>query len=147
MSFISRFYGPFYDYLGHVADDTLMAQRAIAQNIANANNPNYHPVHVEFEQELQRELRDKMPFLSFQLTPQGQVQPLEENLQVKLTGFDPEFMEQSAHYTPKVIRDSKGKVDLNYEMAKMAQLQFIDGLQYDTLNPAWARFAFETLSK
>lgn len=146
-SWMSKLYGPFYEYLDHVANDTLMAQKAIAQNIANAQNPNYHPIHVEFESMLKKELRDKLPFLSYELTPEAKAQPLEGEMHVELSGFDPEFLDQSADYAPKVIRDPKGKVDLNYEMAQLSKLQFIDGLQYNVTNPGWAKFALDTLAK
>lgn len=145
-TFATKFFGPFYQLLDHAGNAFFMAEKAVAQNIANANNPNYHPIHVEFEKELQKELRDKMPFLSFELTPEGKTQPLDGDLEVKLTGFDPEFTDDPSGYAPKIIQE-KGKVDLNYEMSQLAQLQYRYGLVNNTFNPAWSRHALDILSK
>lgn len=147
MVLAERFFGPFYQFLGNAGDATFMAQRAIAQNIANANNPNYHPVHVEFEQELQRQLRETLPMVARDWGAPTVTQPNLNALPSMKMDFDPEFYDQTKDYKPKIIRDPKGKVDLNYEMAQLAQMQFRFGLIEDVVQPAWGRYAIETLTK
>jgi len=146
MVYAERLFGPFYQYLENAGNDAFLAQKAISQNIANANNPNYHPIHVEFEHELQRQLSQTLPMVSRANGDPSLGQPSETNLEMKLD-FDPEFKDESRDYTPKIIRDPKGKVDLNYEMAQLAQMQFRFGLVEDVVAPSWSRYAIETLTK
>ena len=45
-----------FDLLGRLIDATEVRHRAISNNIANVNTPNYRRMDVEFEQQLAREL-------------------------------------------------------------------------------------------
>jgi flagellar basal-body rod protein FlgB len=45
-----------FDLLGRLIDATDVRHRAISNNIANVNTPNYRRMDVEFEQQLAREL-------------------------------------------------------------------------------------------
>lgn len=45
-----------FDLLGRLIDATEVRHRAISNNIANVNTPNYRRIDVEFEQQLAREL-------------------------------------------------------------------------------------------
>ena len=45
-----------FDLLGRLIEATEVRQRAISNNIANVNTPNYHRMDVEFEEQLAKEL-------------------------------------------------------------------------------------------
>ena len=45
-----------FDLLGRLIDATEVRHRAISNNLANVNTPNYRRMDVEFEEQLTREL-------------------------------------------------------------------------------------------
>lgn len=45
-----------FDLLGRLVEATEVRQRAISNNIANVNTPNYRRIDVEFEEQLAKEL-------------------------------------------------------------------------------------------
>ena len=131
MSFATKFFGDYYQYMEDALNALALQQKAIANNISNADNPNYHPVEVSFENQLQNMLAE---------------QDSDSDLHVHLH-FDPEFQPggTEASFRPQVVQEPNQHVDLNYEMAQLAKTQILYDLAAGAVKPGWTKFVIETM--
>lgn len=85
-----------------------LKQKAISNNIANVNTPNFKPAKVEFRQFLQEEL-DKISFVGTKTNP--------KHLNIgSSASSEPVLVTQST-----VIKNGGNGVDLDYEMSEMTK--------------------------
>jgi len=134
MSFRTNFFG-FYDATVLQTLDALqLREQAISQNIANASNPNYHPVSVDFEEQLQ------------EIVASRTASPDEKALQIKLD-FDPEFHANASGIHPTITRSPVAHVDLNHEMAQLAKTQLLYNYMTDSAKQGWKKYIIENLTK
>lgn len=132
MSYVTKFFGDYYQYMENALDGLQTQQRAIADNIANADNPNYHAVHVNFQNQLQDILK------------KGDDD--DDDMQVHLEGFDPEFNVQDPNnFKPQISTDPNSHVDLNYEMAQLAKTQMLYNFATGAVKPGFTKFVIETM--
>lgn len=113
-------------------DGLSVRQKAITENIANAGDPNYRPIRVDFGSYFQDALEE---FQSFRgQKPKGPLSIDPNDLRMHFS-FDPEFDAENngrakgdlgpmPAFKPHIYRDTK-HVDLNQEMADLAKTQIL----------------------
>ncbi len=106
--------------VSRVMDMQLQRQNVIMSNIANVDTPNYKPLELEFEKELQDALRldvrGKMA-----TTSSGHLPSMYDNLMYN-ADWSRRFMPRKAH--------GEDRVNLDSEMVEMTK----NNLQYNTLS-------------
>lgn len=137
-----RFFGNLYfGFMEDVLDALYVKRMAISKNIANINNPNYHPIHVEVTK----------PFEKYYQELWNKNLHNEDNFAMEdiKFDFDPEFHAEGTsdgHAHPIVTR-TDGKVDLNYEMGELYKTQ----LQYNAVaengRPSYGRDVLDQMLK
>ncbi len=130
MNYATNFFGPWFGYFEHAMDGLSLEQKAIANNIANANNPNYHPENVNFQGQLKQLLAESS------LAGGGGNQPFE----IRLTGFSPEFqsaIQDASDSSPKIEVEGNKKVNLNQQMADLAKVQILYDIAAKSFTPKW----------
>ena len=111
---------PHVELMGTVMDMQLQRQNVIMGNIANVNTPQYRPLELDFESELQKALN---------LDARGKMSRTQDGHMPSV--FDPENFgpSWSAELKPGVVH-GEDRVNLEKEMVKMAQ----NNLQYTALS-------------
>ncbi len=132
MSYRDKFFGGYAEYMRTALDAIALQQKATAQNIANVNNANYHPEHVNFQDHLKK-MYDKM-------------WGGEGDLDVKLD-FDPEIAGEEAQSPASVVRDPVNHVDLNHEMADLSRIQVMYAVAENAGRNSFSKYVIETLTK
>src|SRR5438105_3317175 len=109
--FRDRFFSGYYSFMEDALGAILAKRNAITQNIANINNPNYHPVHVEYENQFEQYYNEFWKKYGPDEAATLDIPPMKLN-------FDPSFHEPGStgatHLKPTIVRDPVGKVDLNH---------------------------------
>ena len=111
---------PHVELMGAVMDMQLQRQNVIMGNIANVNTPQYRPLELKFETELQKALN---------IDIRGKLSRTRDGHMPSV--FDPEGFGPSwrAEFKPSVVH-GEDRVNLEKEMVKMAQ----NNLQYTALS-------------
>lgn len=149
------FWGTYYYAMEHYLDGLALEERAISQNIANANTPGYHPVHIDFGNYFGERLKAFNQFRSWNSTND----PLAIGVQYMYFDFDPSF---DAYYDelvannfpysessplppfrPKVVHSPKAGVNINQEMAKLAKIQVLYNMYAVEDTPASSRYMID----
>lgn len=138
MSYATNFFGPWFGYFEHAMSGLSLEQKAIANNIANANNPNYHPEKVDFQSQLKGLLAESS------LGGGGGNQ----SFQVHLTGFSPEFqsMIPNSSSNPRIEVEENKKVNLNQQMADLAKVQIMYDIAAKSFTPKWEQIPIQGLT-
>ena len=117
------------DTLAHAMNFRLQRQNAISANIANVDTPNFMPVELKFNEQLDSFMKGHSP-LELSKTHQGHKVMGEDG---SLPIFDP-IEKAEIEYDAYSLPDKKGNsVDIDRETSKMAQNQ----LMYRTLVTAY----------
>lgn len=144
MSYRDKFFSGYFSYMENALDALLMQRRAISQNIANANNPNYHPIHVKFQDQL-----EKMYYGPNHL---GGVLKKDDDLQIDPIqfNFDPEFKAEDSsvdRLEPVVTRDMNNRVDLNHEMGELYKTQLLYNVIAENGRPNYGKDVLDIMLK
>jgi flagellar basal-body rod protein FlgB len=99
---------PLIGVMSRAMDASALRQKAIANNIANVDTPNYKPVEVSFEKLLQKEIDSSFT---------GKVTN-EKHVAIGRTGNMPTPESVKANI---VMKNSENGVDVDYEMSEMSK--------------------------
>jgi flagellar basal-body rod protein FlgB len=106
------FNDPALKSLSFALDGLSLRQKAIANNIANADTPNYKSQQVSFEEQLLQAINgERSPGLAMQLTDPGHIETGESSGHPLIT----------VNQTNSILRNDGNNVDIDLEMTNLAE--------------------------
>lgn len=114
-SLLDKLFSGTPDVMAKAMDGLSMRQKAIAENIANADTPHYKRFEVAFEGQLHRAVSQPGPFE----VPMATAHPL--HFRVDGPQSLEEFQAQVSRSTETTMRNDGNNVDVDAEMTRLAQ--------------------------
>lgn len=111
---LDRLFGRTTDVMARAMDGLSARQRAIAENVANADTPNYHRLEVQFEGQLAAATGRRVSELPLRRTQAG-------HLGLEGPSSLADFQIQTSRADDSTMRNDGNNVDPDTEMMRLAQ--------------------------